>query len=166
LLAGLSSFAWGYINGGDFHSTLKDYEKKLKQSGWGVSTGFNLPEDCDRTREVTKGVTVAPLDNAEYQKYVNELIGKAIQSLPEKHGARVGVEDKREVARQARKAIATAVTNKKQELMQGEVGSLRYEVGIFAFESYWETNYNKKREIHARREGFVPLIALKVVDPK
>ena len=42
-------------------------------------------------------------------------------------------------------------------------GVLRYQVGAYAFEEYWETNYGGKREIHARRTGLVPFVALKVV---
>jgi hypothetical protein len=46
------------------------------------------------------------------------------------------------------------------------VGSLKYQVGVLTFETYWETNYGGKRQIHARRSGLAPFVALKIVDGK
>ena len=41
-VAALVPPAWAYVNGGDFHSTLESFEKRLKGEGWGVSFGAPL----------------------------------------------------------------------------------------------------------------------------
>src|SRR5439155_4041586 len=71
---------------------------------------------------------------------------------------------KRAVARFTREAIQLAASNNQQTTKEGQIGSLGYQVGVYYFESYWETNYGGKREIHARRSGRVPFVALKIVD--
>jgi len=144
-LAALVPPAWAYVNGGDYHNTLRDYEKRLKAGGWGVSSAesvWGLPA-------------------------VNQLVGRALQALPEKDAGRVPVEAKREVARLTEEAIQTARVNKQQVIKEGQAGLLRYRVGAYAFESYWETNYRGEgRRIHDRRTGLAPFVALKVVDAK
>lgn len=37
-------------------------------------------------------------------------------------------------------SIRQAVATKEQSVKQGQAGPLQYQVGTFAFESYWETN--------------------------
>ena len=145
LVAALGLPAWAYVNGGDYHDTLKTFEKSLKGRGWGVSFGAAIPADRDD---------------------VNQLVGRALQSLPEKDASKISVEAKREVARFTREAIQLAASNNQQTTKEGQIGSLRYQVGVYYFESYWETNYGGKREIHARRTGRVPFVALKIVDAK
>jgi hypothetical protein len=144
MVGALVPAALAYINGGDFHSTLTTFEKSLKGNGWGVSFGAALPANGD----------------------ANQLVGRALQSLPETDTGAISVEAKREVARLTREAIQHAVKNKQQTIKKGQTGSLQYQVGVYEFESYWETNYGGKREIHARRTGLVPFVALKVVDTK
>jgi hypothetical protein len=141
--------AWGYVNGGDFRVRRGIDEQLLKVRGWGVGS--------------------VPLKDAG--KYldaedVNQLVGRALQALPEKDRDRVPVEDKREVARLAREAIRGARSDSKEVIQEGQTGSLRYKVGAYAFESYWETNYGGKREIHERRSGLIPFVALRVVEPR
>src|SRR5205823_12821896 len=41
-LAALVPPAWAYVNGGDYHNTLRDYEKRLKADGWGVSSAESV----------------------------------------------------------------------------------------------------------------------------
>src|SRR5262245_40117816 len=142
-VAVLGPAAWAYVNGGDFHNTLAKYEQQLKGAGWVTSFAPALPGVPDK------------LD-------VGQLVGKALQALPEKEAARVTPEVKREVARLAREAMDSALSNKKQVIKEGKTGSLRYQVGMYAFERYWETNYGGKREIHARQTGLAPFVALKV----
>ncbi len=137
--------AWAYINGGDYHDTLKTFEKRLKANGWGVSFSAALSADRDA---------------------VNQLVGRALEALPEKDAGKIPVETKREVARLTREAIQLAASNNQQTTKEGQVGSVRYQVGVYDFESFWETNYGGKREIHARRSGRVPFVALKIVDAK
>ena len=156
--------AWGYINGGDFHSTLKSFEKSLKAAGWGTHFGTVLPVDCDRTGQVAASVKIVPLDNQEYQQWVNDLVGRAIQSLPETHRDRISLETKREMARLARQAIQEGVSTKQHLIKKAETGPVQYQVGVFEFESYWETNYGGKRKIHAKRTGLIPFVALRVVE--
>jgi hypothetical protein len=143
MVVALVAPAWAYINGGDFHTTLRTFEKSLKATGWGVSFGTPIPAERDD---------------------VNQLVARALQSLPETDRGTISVEAKREVARLTREAIQHAVKNKQQTIKKGQTGSLQYQVGVYEFESYWETNYGGKREIHARRTGLVPFVALKVVD--
>src|SRR5437868_2918574 len=127
--------AWAYVNyvnGGDYHDTFKDYEKSLKSRGWGVSSGAAITADRDA---------------------VNQMVGRALQALPEKDAGKISVEVKREIARLTREAMQLAASNNQQTTKEGQLGSLRYQVGVYNFESYWETNYGGKREIHARRTG-------------
>jgi len=150
-----------YINGGDFHSTLKTFETKLKKNGWSVSFANPVPIAGDASQEVAKEVSVSPPDNPAYQRYVSQLVGRALKSLPEKEADSLSADAKREVVRLARGTIAKAVTSKKQVIQEGQTGALRYQAGTYACESYWETNYGGKREIHARRTGLVAFVALK-----
>jgi hypothetical protein len=145
LAAALVSPAWTYVNGGDYHDTFKDYEKSLKARGWGVSSGAAVPADRD---------------------VVNQLVGRALQALPPKDAGKISIETKREIARLTQEAIRLAASNNLQTTKEGQIGSLRYQVGVYSFESYWETNYGGKREIHARRTGRIPFVALKMVDVK
>jgi hypothetical protein len=164
--AALAPPAWGYVNGGDFHSSLKRFEKTLKAGGWGVHFGKPLPADCDRTGKVAGAVTVVPPDNPDYGRYVNLLVGQALQALPEGDAGKISTEAKRQVARLTREALQNAVAKKQQTIKKGRTGSLRFQVGACAFESYWETNYGGKREIHERKTGLAPFVALKVVEAK
>jgi hypothetical protein len=158
--------AGAYVNGGVFHSTLKDYEKRLKTNGWGVSFAAPLAADCDRTKVVAEGVKVAPPDNARYQRYVNQLVGRALKALPAKDAARISTRAKREVARLTRAALQKGVANKEQVIQKGQTGALQYRVGAYGFETWWETNYGGKRETHEKRAGLAPFVALKVVAAK
>jgi hypothetical protein len=134
--------AWAYVNGGDFHTTRKNYETWLRFTGWKVSCADPAPADYD----------------------VNQLVGRAVKALPEKEADKVSVEAKREVARVAQAAIRDAVWGRRQVVKEGRTGLLKYRVGAYTFESYWETNYGGKREIHERRTGVVPFVAVRVVD--
>ena len=144
VLASLVPAGWAYVNGGDFHDSRKTLEKELKAKGWGVSfAGPRLTDDA-----------------------VNELVGRALQALPAGQADRVPIEAKRAVARIAREAIKKASATGKDVIETGQVGPVRYHVGTQTFESYWETNYNKKREIHARRTSLASFAALKVTAPQ
>src|SRR5205823_14713778 len=108
LTAALSPSVWAYVNyvnGGDYHDTFKDYEKSLKSRGWGVSSGAAITADRD---------------------VVNQLVGRAVQALPEKDAGKVSVEAKREIARLTREAMQLAVSNNQQTTKEGQLGSLRY----------------------------------------
>jgi hypothetical protein len=153
-----------YVNGGVRVDTLGDLKKQLRSRGWGVHHATPIHDDCFARGEIIAGVRVNPPINADYRDHVNELIGKALQGVPAKELEKVTPESKREVARLARLAIRDAVLEKKEVLTTGQTGPLRYHVGVFRFDAYWETNYDRKREIHARKSGLVPLIALKVVE--
>lgn len=158
---------WGYVNGGDYHSTLKTFANGLKSEGWSASFGTYLPADGARTKEVAEGVKTDPPDNPAYQRHINLLLGEALQSNPVKKEAdKIPAETKREVARLAREAIRSALARKEAVIKKGQIGTLHYQVGACAFESYWETNYGGKRQTHARRNGLAPFIALKVVPAK
>jgi hypothetical protein len=156
--------AWAYVNGGDFHSTLRDFEKQLKARGWVVNVAVPVPGD--NGGHVAQGVKVTPPDNAAYQRYVNLLVGRALQALPAKEAEQISAEAKREVVRLTRETIREAVSKKRHIIREGQKGFLQYQVGAFQFESYWETNYGGKREIHEKRSGLSPIVALKVVKAK
>lgn len=160
-LAALAPVAWGYINGGDYHNTFANYTRDLKAKGWGV--GFGATMSGDRPRG-DGGLAFVPPDNPEHQRYINQLVGQALQVLPEKGADRVSAEAKREVARLTREAIQDAVNKKGQAIKTGQTGSLHYTVGAFAYSAYWETNYGKKRELHEQRSGLIPFVALKLVN--
>jgi hypothetical protein len=159
----LSPSAWGYINGGDYRNSLDRYEKMLKFEGWGVS--FAAPMSGNAPRGA-RGLAFVPPDNPEHQRYINQLVGQALQSLPEKKAATISPEAKREIASLTRETIQQAAANKRQVIKQGQTGSLQYQVGAYAFEAYWETNYGGTRRIHERKSGLAPFVALKVADTK
>jgi hypothetical protein len=165
-VAVLAGPAWPYVNGGDFHNTFLSYAKKLKAQGWSVSHGTSIPEDSDRTKLVAQGVKVAPADNAKYQGYVNQLVARALKTLPEKNAGKLSARARRAVTRLTREAIQAAVLNQRQVITKGQSGALEYQVGVFRYEQWWETNYGGKRKIHERRAGLVPFVALKVVAGK
>jgi hypothetical protein len=153
--------ARAYVNGGDFHSAQRTFANRLRSDGWSAHFAGPLPRDCRDTREVAADVRVAPAENADFRRYVNQVVGQALQALPDKE-AGVPLEDKREVARLAREAIRKAVMSGEEVTREGRVGDLQFQVGVRAFESYWETNYGGKREIHARTTNRVPFVALKL----
>jgi hypothetical protein len=163
VIAALTPSARGYINGGDYHNSLIKYEKKLKADGWGVCVSAPVSAD---SHFGARGMAFVPPDNPEHERYVNQLVGKALQSLPEKERGKISAEAKREIASLTREAIQQALTDKRQVITKGQTGSLQYEVGASAYEAYWETNYGRRPEIHARRSGLAPFVALKVVAPK
>ena len=149
---------WAYINGGTFHSTLPVFKEKLKTEGWSASFDGPIPSSS----EVAKGVPFDPPDNPEYVHFVNQLVGQAVQHLPEDQSRAISIETKRELARLAREAIRDAASKGSAPTAEGKIGSLQYQLGTFRFSSYWETNYERgRRKIHAARAGVVPFIALK-----
>jgi hypothetical protein len=161
-IAALVPSAWAYVNGGDFHSTLRDYESKLRSNGYGVRVGRALAPDCDKTGEVTRDVKVTPPDNAEYQDYTNQMVARAIRCLPDDEAKEISAEARREVARQARAAIAEGVSNKRAVNKTGRLGRVSYQVGVYSYQTWWETNYGGKREIHARQSALAPFVAVMV----
>src|SRR5215467_7636351 len=84
IIGALAPAALAYINGGDFHTTLRTFEKSLKGNGWGVSFGAEIPANRDD---------------------VNQLVIRALQSLPEMDRGTISVEVKREIARLTGEAI-------------------------------------------------------------
>jgi hypothetical protein len=165
-VAALAGPAWPYVNGGDFHNTFLSYAKKLKAQGWGVSHGTSVPEDGDRTKLVAQDVKVTPADNAKYQGYINQLVARALKALPEKSADQLSARARRAVTRLTREAIRAAVLNQRQVITKGRSGAVEYQVGVFRYEQWWETNYGGKRKIHEKRAGLVPFVALKVVAGK
>jgi hypothetical protein len=164
--AALVPAAWAYVNGGDFRSTLRDFEKDLKAKGWAVSIAAPLPAGWEVTGKVEKGVKVSPADK-DYRHYLGQLVGRALQALPEKDAAGVTAETRRELARRAGEVIADVVgSTGKPQTKEGQAGPLEYQVGVVGYESYWETNYHHKREIHERRTGLVPFVAVRVRDAR
>src|SRR5262249_37818694 len=140
-LAVLVPAAGAYVNGGDYHDTQRSYEKSLKAKGWAVIFSAPLGADCAKSKEVADGVKVTPVNNAKFEKYVNQLTGKALKALPEKDMDKISTDTKREVARLARRAIKTGVSTNQQVLKRGRVGSLEYQVGVLHYKKWWETNY-------------------------
>ena len=145
LAAALSPPAWAYINGRVRVDTFNTYMDNLQGRGWGVSVGAVI--------------------SAEREE-VNRLVVRAFQALPAKDASKISIEAKRKVARLTREALQEAASNDQQTTREGQIGSLRYQVGVYQLESYWESNERGKREIHDRRTGRVPFVALKIVDAK
>jgi hypothetical protein len=157
LVAALVPSAWAYVNGGVFHETRKKFGK-----GWGVSFAAPLGANSDKSKEVADGVKVAPRANANFQRYVNQLIGQALKALPKEDAAKISAKDKRAIAGLARQAIGKAVAQKQQCIRKGQVGSLQYEVGVYRRKTWWVTNYGGKRETHAEEVRLIPFVAVKV----
>jgi hypothetical protein len=160
MLAALGPSAMAYINGGDFHNTLERFEKNLKSAGWGVSLAAPLLGTDPRG---ARGTRFVPPDNPEYQSFINQLVGQALQALSEKERAAISSEAKREVARLVGDAIRSGFTDKRQTIRKGQAGILQYQAGAVQFETYWETNYDGKRKTYERHTGLSPFVALKVV---
>lgn len=158
--------AWAYVNGGDYHNTYRDHVKSLKGARWAVSAGTFVSTSYKRARLPSGYVGVAQPKEDDFERDVNQLVGRALKALPEKEAAKLSAEAKRAVARLTREAIRDAVSGSRQVIKKGRVGSLRYQVGAYAYESYWETNYNGKRKVHERRSGLAPFVALKFDAPK
>lgn len=151
-----------YVNGGTFHSTLVDFQKYYKAGGWGSIFESPMPSRS----AVAAGIPFDPPDNAEFLKFVNQIVARAVKQLPEKDADAVSLEAKRELARLAREAILSAGPSGVEKITRGTIGSLEYHLGAVGFSSHWETNYSRKgkphREIHAARAGLVPFVALRI----
>jgi hypothetical protein len=160
--AALVPSAGAYVNGGDYYDTLRSFEKGLKSNGWGVRFTAPLAANCDTSKEVADGVKVAPLGNDKYQRFVNQLIGRALKALPGKDADAISTKDKREIARLARVAIRKAVRQNQQFIEKGQMGSLQYQVGVYYYKKWWETNYDGKRKVYPNGDGLVPFVALKI----
>ena len=178
ILAGLSlgSSTWAYINGREFHSTLRDFERSLRTKGFALSvyklsTGVegDLPENSGQTKEVAKDVKVDPADNEAFQTFVNQLVGQAVQKLPQPVAENLSIEDKREISRVARESIRDAVLKHQETIQKGELKSVRFQVGAVSYKSYCkETKEGGNRESRDRRivdqhSGIVPFIAIQPI---
>lgn len=163
----LAPAAWAYVNGGDYYNTYRDHVKSLKGARWAVSGGTFVSTANKRAAFLPPGyVGVARPKEADFERDVNQLVGRALKALPEKEAAKLSAEAKRAVARLTREAIRDAVSGSRQVIKKGRIGSLRYQVGAYAYESWWETNYGGKHKVHARTSGLAPLVALKIDAPK
>jgi hypothetical protein len=85
-LAALAPPAWGYVNGGTYHNTLRNYEKRLKAEGWGFYFGAPMAGAAARG---AAGTAFVPPGDPGHQRYVNELVGRALRSLPGKEADEV-----------------------------------------------------------------------------
>jgi hypothetical protein len=151
----LAAPALGYVNGGDYHSTIKTYEKKLTAAGyrtaWGSYWSTSRGGDAKRVAGSMK-------DDA-----VNQLVGKALKALPRQEAARISAADKEEVARKLKAALSSAAADGKESVKKGKAGSLHFEVGVHEYEYYWETNYKgERRKKHNHQTGLIPFVALKI----
>lgn len=146
--AAFASPAWAYVNGGVYHSTLKTHEKRLKHAGWSVRVGYKLPTEFS--------------DNSAraLQLSVKQLIGEAIKTFSKEDADKVSLETKRAVARTARQAIEKGLKGKQTNVETGITGSLRYQVGIVSYSSYYETEELGQKQIRGRASGFAAVIAL------
>src|SRR5207249_2718565 len=120
------------------YDTRKKFRSTLSGVGWAVrflEDAAPIPDDCDRTKEVAKGVKVTPADNPEFRKYVQQLVGETIRFLPEKEAAKITVEQKRDIARVTTEVLREGVLEKIDVEKKGRTGSLAYWVGTFRFES-------------------------------
>jgi hypothetical protein len=164
-LALLAPPAWAYVNGGTYHTTLGRYERRLKAAGWRVSCGVPKPTDGEGPiKGVEAGVPGGSTDGPAYDRWVNRLVGRALQALPKKDAAKVPDEAKRRVARLAREAIGEALWKKWDVIKEGRTGPLRYRVGAYAFETYWEASERGRRKLYPGRKGLVPFVAVKLVE--
>ena len=140
-----------YVNGGDFHHTLHEYRDALRREGWAVCTS---QDKADRS------------DSAE-EDPASQLIGRSVQQLPAESRDKVSLEAKRELAKIAAAEFKAGHDKKEQKIVEGRIGNIRYRLGTFAYESYWETNYQggaeKGRRIHELRKGLGAFVALQVV---
>jgi len=146
--------AWvslAYVNGGTYHHTLQKHRDQLRAQGWAVCTS----QDEVRRPESRK------------QESPSQLIGRTVQQLPEEVRDKVAPQTKRELAKIAAKAFKTGQDKKEQNIVEGRTGDVRYRLGTFAYESYWETDYRegskeKVRTIHELRKGLGEFVALRV----
>jgi uncharacterized protein (TIGR03000 family) len=146
LAAALATSVGAYINGGVHHSTLKIHEKRLRRIGWAVSVGEALPLQLT--------------DQSELERSVNQLIGQALLTFGSADMDKVSLETKREIARIAREAIEKGIKDKQTNLETGILGSLRYQVGVVGYSSYWENEEFGRTRIRGRSFGYAPVIAL------
>jgi len=142
--------AGAYINGGIHHSTLKTYEKQLRAAGWEASFGQDLPATLP--------------DKDALQRSVNQLVGQALHTFSEEDAAKVSPQTKREIARLTREAIEEANKGRRQTIKTGKTGSLRYQVGVLRYESYYVVKSGVDRGIRGRSSGLVPFVALMPAD--
>jgi hypothetical protein len=147
--------AWAYVNGGDHHSTIHDYENKLHEQGWAVYVGEALP--AKDSKEMVNG---------DLERRVNRMVGRTLRYLPEDKVDKIPLADKREVARIARETMRDFVQSKGPSKKEGQIGSLKYRVGVYSYETWWETNYGGKHRIHARQAHTASFVALQIVDER
>src|SRR5262245_26625349 len=81
--------AWAYINGGDYHTTRWAFEQQLRRDHWAVSSGDPLPRDYEATKRISSKVRADPPDNAELRHHVSQLVGRALQALPQKEADKI-----------------------------------------------------------------------------
>ena len=143
--------AWAYVNGGDHHSTLHDYENKLRDQGWAVYVGEALPAKDSKA-----------MVNDDFERLVNRMVGRTLRHLPEDKVDKIPLADKREVARIARETLRDIVQSNGKNTKEGQIGSLKYQVGVYSYETWWETNYGGKRRTHERRSHQASFVALKI----
>jgi hypothetical protein len=160
----LASTAWPYVNGGDYHTTRGDYERKLRRSLWAVRGGEPVARDFLKSKQIAKEISVDPPDNVALRRYISQLVGRAVKDLPQEQAKDISLEAKREIVRITCEQLHANVLRGGPAIKEGQTDSLKYQVGLYSCESWWETNYKGEgRRIHERRSYWVPFIALKKV---
>jgi hypothetical protein len=158
----LAPAAAAYVNGGIHRTNKQDYENKLGEQGWALCVS-ETPLD-ETTKEIFFRIKVDPPDNADFQRYVNRMVGRALRYLPEDEVDKIPLADKRAVARIARETIRDAVLGKGAAQKEGQIGSLKYLVGTFSYASWWEVEERGRRLERGRATRSVAFVALKIVE--
>src|SRR5262249_44640387 len=134
-----------YINGGSFHTTRTKYPTELRTQGWGVCCGWEP--------EYVRALASKPEGTTDIQHAANQLVARAIQNLG-KDADQVSAGDKRALAKLAREAI------EEKKLKEGKLGTLRYRLGVYHYESYWEVDERgRTQRIPAGSQS--PIVAVK-----
>lgn len=159
---GLGGSAFAYINGGVYHSGLKDYTERQRGSGGSVAVGAPLAAEDWEKRQVAPDTLVAADDDARYRQFFNQLVAGAVRDLPPVAGEpTLSAAQQRELATVARAAIRAGVTQRRGHLERGSLGPLDYEVGLFEFQAWYVSEERGQRRVDGHRTGYVPIIALR-----
>jgi hypothetical protein len=157
LLLAIALPAAAYVNGGDYHTTLKPFEDELKDGGWLLAWGKVVVKTED-------GDTNLPKNDEEFQAHANELVALAVKQMKAGDRSRISVETKQAIAAAVKEAMQTGLGKQKQEVdITAASGDVSYRYGVKQFSSYWETNYkNEGRKRHAARTGYAAFVAIKL----
>lgn len=178
LIAARPPVAKAYINGGDFRHDFEEQKGLVSKGGWRVAFAAPKVAEGDRhfaakMRQSGTATTVIPdpKNQAEFSRWVKQLVARAIAELPKDEATRFTPELRDQLVVTAQEQLAAALGEKPPLPTVRVLGPFECKAGAFDIHSWWFTNYKGGVEagprIHAEKKaGICPFVAVRLIPEK